>query len=74
MGSITVWMTRRGFDFVLFDGARFAAILGRRFALALLRFAELLLRVAVRFFDLAMTASSIVQGIPPVHSRWPMFR
>jgi len=71
MGSIAVWMTRRSFDFVFFDGARFAAILGLRFTLALVRFEEillrfegLLLRAAVRFFDLAMIASLVVSGIP----------
>src|SRR5690242_12806032 len=74
MGSIAVWMTRRTFDLVLFDGAgdlvlfdgaRFAAILGARFAPALLRFEEPFLRVAVRFFDLAMTASLYRSEIPP---------
>jgi hypothetical protein len=57
-------MTRRSFDLVLFDSTRFAAILRVRFTLALLRFEGLLLRVAVRFFGLAMIAS-FVSGIPP---------
>jgi hypothetical protein len=64
-------MARRSFDFVLFlfdvarfAVARFAAILETRLTPAL-RFEELFLRVAMRFFDLAMIASFVASGTPP---------